>query len=570
MTPECTKTFEMLKNLLIQEPTLKYPDPGKPYTLYTDASKYAWSCVLTQEYDYDIEGKIKQIYHPITYASGLFKGSQMNWATLTKEAYAIYMSVKKLDYYLQDTEITLRSDHLPLKKFLEKKTFNAKVNNWAVEISPYKIKFEYIKGIKNTLADTMSRLIKIVPDTKPLPEPEGYEFGYYAFEELDPISMGEDTDVVYNIQQVDDQAIPNDSKVDCGFTSEEIKKAQSVDQFCTEMLKKLVRGKSIIDQAYHVKDGIIRKYVTDNKQRFDTIIVPIHYTLALLRLAHDELGHNGSARTYMLLRRLYYWKGMKPYVYKYFKQCRSCQQRNRQIVKYAQGQFEVPTTSMEFISMDLIGEFHPSSSKGHRYALTVICMLTGYTFCIPLKTKTAAEVVKACVGSLKILSDNGTEFKNQLFTDVATELGVEYKIYTTPYHPQSNGRIEGFHNFLKACISKHVSANMEWDDVVPLACAAYNFLPNELSKESPFFLMFGREARIPLNTMFQSQIRYLGNDENILSIQALKNIYQLVAENLQKTRKRKTSINVPQTNKLKTEDSVMIKDYTAGPFDPVY
>ena len=93
---------------------------------------------------------------------------------------------------------------------------------------------------------------------------------------------------------------------------------------------------------------------------------------------------------------------------------------------------------MEFISMDLIGEFHLPSSKGHRYALTVICMLTVYTFCIPLKMKTTAEVVKAYVdnvyakfgGSLKILSDNCTEFRNQLFTDVATELSVEYKIYT--------------------------------------------------------------------------------------------------------------------------------------------
>ena len=505
----------MLKNLLIQEPILKYPDPSKPYTLYTDASKYAWSCVLTQEYDYEIEGKIKQIYHPITYASGLFMDSQINWATLTKEAYAIYMSVKRLDYYLQDAEIILRSDHLPLKKFLEKKTLNAKVNNWAVEISPYKIKFEYIKGIKNTLADTMSWLIKIVPDTKPLPEPEGYEFGYYAFEELDPISTEKGTDIVCNVQQGDEQAIPNDISIDWGFTSEEIRKAQSFDKFCTQMLKKLIQGKSIIDQAYHVKDGILRKYVTDNIQRFDALVVPVHYTLALLRLAHDELGHNGSARTYMLLRRLYYWKGMKPHIYKYVKQCRSCQQRKGQIVKYVQGQFKVPTTPMEFISMDLIGEFHPPSSKGHKYA--------GYTFCIPLKTKTAAEVVKAYIdnlyakfgGSLKILSDNGTEFKNQLFTDIATELGVEYKIYTPPYHPQSNGRIEGFHNFLKACISKHVSPTMEWDDVVPLSCAAYNFLPNEHSKESPFFLMFGREARISLNTMFQSQIRYLGNDENI-------------------------------------------------------
>ena len=54
----------------------------------------------------------------------------------------------------------------------------------------------------------------------------------------------------------------------------------------------------------------------------------------------------------------------------------------------------------QFISMDLIGEFHPPSAKGHRYVLTVICMLTGYTFCIPLKTKTAAEVVKAYVDNV--------------------------------------------------------------------------------------------------------------------------------------------------------------------------
>ena len=61
--------------------------------------------------------------------SGLFQGSQLNWACLTKEAYAIYMSIKKLAYYLEDTDITLRSDHLSLKKFLPKNTLNSKVNN---------------------------------------------------------------------------------------------------------------------------------------------------------------------------------------------------------------------------------------------------------------------------------------------------------------------------------------------------------------------------------------------------------------------------------------------------------
>ena len=92
-----------------------------------------------------LDYKLKQILHPIIYASGLFRGSQLNWATLTKEAYAIYISVKKLNYYLEDADIILRSDHLPLKKFWEKNTLNTKVNNLAIEISPYKIQFEYIK-----------------------------------------------------------------------------------------------------------------------------------------------------------------------------------------------------------------------------------------------------------------------------------------------------------------------------------------------------------------------------------------------------------------------------------------
>ena len=80
------------------EPILIYPDPNLPYVLFTDASKYAWACVLTQEKTHTFKGKETKILHPITYMSGLFRGSQINWVCLTKEAYAIYMSIKKLTY----------------------------------------------------------------------------------------------------------------------------------------------------------------------------------------------------------------------------------------------------------------------------------------------------------------------------------------------------------------------------------------------------------------------------------------------------------------------------------------
>ena len=120
-------------------------------------------------------------------------------------------------------------------------------------------------------------------------------------------------------------------------------------------------------------------------------------------------------------------------------------------------------------------------------------MLTGYVFCVPLKTKTAEEVIQAYIDNiyskfgylLKMLSEYGTEFKNKMFVQIAKKLGLEYKLYTPPYHPASNGRIEGFHAFLKACIAKQVAPQLEWDVLVPLACAAYNFIPNEHSKESP-------------------------------------------------------------------------------------
>ena len=189
---------------------------------------------------------------------------------------------------------------------------------------------------------------------------------------------------------------------------------------------------------------------------------------------------------------------------------------------------------MEFICINLIGEFYPPSSKGNRYTLTAVCMLTGFTFCIPIKNKTAQEVVTAWRNNIsflfgvcrKLLTDNGTEFKNDLFSQVAAQLGVERKIYTPPYRPQSNGRIEGFHNFLKSCLAKHISRNREWDDVAPLATASYNWLPNQHSKESPFFVMFGRDALTNLKHLISPKLRYMGMEELILDLEIMSNIYQ--------------------------------------------
>ena len=116
-TPQCQKSFDHLRELLMEYPILRYPDPKKGYTVFTDASGIGWSGVLTQEYA-DEKGRLKN--HPICYVSGQFRGSQLNWTALTKETYAIYMSIHRLVFYIVDADVTIKCDHLPLKKFLMK------------------------------------------------------------------------------------------------------------------------------------------------------------------------------------------------------------------------------------------------------------------------------------------------------------------------------------------------------------------------------------------------------------------------------------------------------------------
>ena len=140
---------------------------------------------------------------------------------------------------MEDADIVLRSDHLPLKKFLHKNTLNTKVNNWAVEISPYTIHFEYIKGIKNILADTMSRLIQIDPEAKLNPEPEGYEFGYHAFEDMEPIKS--DIQEIRVSTEKEPITLPQE-EIKLPLSDEKLLALQTKDKFCNDISNKLQNG----------------------------------------------------------------------------------------------------------------------------------------------------------------------------------------------------------------------------------------------------------------------------------------------------------------------------------------
>ena len=118
---------------------------------------------------------------------------------------------------------------------------------------------------------------------------------------------------------------------------------------------------------------------------------------------------------------------------------------------------------------------------------------------VPLKSKTADEVYMAYIKEILqktscskfILWDNGREFTNGQLMSVFNTLDIKY-IYSNPYYPQGNGRIENVHNFLKHTIAKFIyGSSLEWDDVLPLATYCCNVTPSVDDLESPYYLIHG-------------------------------------------------------------------------------
>ena len=294
-----------------------------------------------------------------------------------------------------------------------------------------------------------------------------------------------------------DDLVSKEIEIELPLTNSKMKELQEQDPLVGNLRKQWLK-KKLNRKHFTMENEILKKKTVINGILYTPTVVPYVLKDCLLLLAHNRHGHNRFKRTYSSLKHMYYWKGVKRTIQRHCTACSTCAKHNMKVQQIQKEHFKVPPQPMEFIAMDLIGEFHPPSSKGNRYALTAVCMLTGFTFCIPIKSKKAEYVMKVytdnvcCVfgPSKKILADNSTEFKNKLWTDVFKRLRTEHRP-SPVYSPQCNGRIEGFHKFLKATIGKQLQRGLEWDDVIPKATSAYNLFRTQSSREAPFFLMFG-------------------------------------------------------------------------------
>ena len=113
-TDQCQRSLDYIKQVITTNPILVYLDQNKQYYLFTDSSKPSLGGIPVQyaEQTKDYGTKI-EIPYPITYQRATFQGSQKNWSTWTKKAYAIYVSFKKVVFYLIEAHVMVRSDHGP-------------------------------------------------------------------------------------------------------------------------------------------------------------------------------------------------------------------------------------------------------------------------------------------------------------------------------------------------------------------------------------------------------------------------------------------------------------------------
>ena len=148
----------------------------------------------------------------------------------------------------------------------------------------------------------MSRWIDIDPQIQP--EPEGYEFRFYTFDELPNFEVKNIESICNSITDTKTKNVSGDNFQMFPISDETLHKLQQEDTFCRNILNQIEKGNITDGQLYLVKDKIVKRYVLEEDNTYETMVVPKALTVQIPGMAHDELGHNGTHRTYTMLKRL--------------------------------------------------------------------------------------------------------------------------------------------------------------------------------------------------------------------------------------------------------------------------
>jgi transposase InsO family protein len=487
-TERQAKAFLGLKRCLVEAPVLCFPNFEKEFILATDASDYSLGAVLSQLDETGGEKVVAYISHKLT-------EGEKKWTVREKEAFAVVWACDQLRYYLLGRHFVIKTDcsNITAVRWVLDYTKPGRLSRWALLLQEFDFTIESVAGKNNTVADALSRL----PARSAVNLAVVDEKVSFAQEAGGRSSWG----------------LP---------VMEDFRKLQNEDPLLCRVIAKL-RGEK--EDSEDVKEVLMfggRFFISPENDllmftdvvHHACIVVPPKLRFKIYKHFHEMVMHAAFKRTYKLMARKFFWRGMATDVKNLIKECPSCQ-KNKAPPRWKHGELQLFPASepWQIVVIDIFGPL-PQSVRGNRYILVISCKFSRWVILVAMpdmKTTTIAdcfvnEVIYVFGCPEKLLSDRGSQFTSGMFKRLMQRLGVD-KIYTTAYHPPCNGQAERIMRFLAVCLRAYTEqfSHSDWDEYLPAIANACRIVFIDALKKSPYFILFGHEPTLPTDILYGSK-----------------------------------------------------------------
>ncbi len=464
-------SFQRLQQALQQAPVLGHPNYQLPMEIHCDASGFGLGAILIQRQ----EGGERVI----AYASRLLDKAETNYSISEKECLALVFAVQRFRCYVWGVKIRVVTDHHALCWLMKKKNLAGRLARWSLQLQDMDIEIVHRSGRLHTDADALSR--------NPVEPPEG----------VDDIPT-------LTLAPINQRAI---------FTE------QRASSWWKEIIDQLQRGgRSRRDRrqtrGYELIDGILYHRMILHGRAYYRLCLPHNMVHQVMLACHDDMtaGHMGITRTLDKIQKRYHWPKMTKQITTYVRGCIDCQTKKRPMERPAGLMKPIKAQQpFERVGIDLIGPF-PLSRSGNKHVIIAVDYLTKWVIAQPVSRARTQEVVEFFVrrvvlqhgAPVYLISDRGkcltSKFAEELYKALQTN-----HLVTAAYHPQSNGLVERFNHTFAEMLSMYVSScHDDWDEVVDFMVFSYNTSRQESTGVTPFFLLYGREAVLPVDVALGS------------------------------------------------------------------
>ncbi len=485
--PEQQKAFEELKKHLITAPILVYPDFSHLFILFTDASMAGLGAVLSQQDDRERD-------QVIAYASRQTTKAERNYSVIELEACAVVWGVTKFRCYIFGRHFKIVTDHAPLKWLMSVKNPSGRLQRWALQLQEYDFFVETWAGKANRNADVLSRI----------PEVNFADSAWFHDANLLAIDLPWTVQAL--IATVDLTATRNVAE----YQKEDVTLASVIEQL--EKKKSSMNPRPTHNHRegqYTLMDDKLYWVSTRDTTQNPRLVVPIVLRGEVLLACHDDLsgGHFGITKTFKKVAERYYWDGMVKDVENWCTQCLACATKKDPPKAIRAPLYPIQVVNpFDMLGVDVMGPVR-QTYDGNRFIVVFMDYFTKWPEAFATADQKADTIANLLVNQIisrhgtprTLLSDRGSNFLSTLVREVC-KLSNIHKVFTTPYHPQTDGLVERYNYTLATTLSMYMSTHQrDWDAALPLALFAYRTATQESTGNSPFEMLYGRKARLPID-----------------------------------------------------------------------